>query len=153
MSTQLDLFGAAKVKVDVEKPEPRTKIRVGSRIAEVNLGEKRREALAKFFALLEELEGKDIWLGTCGGSGSHFWTRNLKLERLQVQKTDGVIVLWGRKEASVRIFTERVISLREQQYSGYTLWLLDFWNGFGEYPIDRYRPIGYVSLEIVRFKD
>lgn len=151
MTTQLRLFETAKV--EVEKPEPKTKIRVGSRAAQVNLARKRREALAKFLTLLKELEGKDIWLGSYGGSGSHFWLGNLKLERLQVQKMDGVIVLRGRKEACVRIFTDQVVALREQQYSGYTLWLLDFWNGFGEYPIDRYKPPGYVSLDIVRFKD
>jgi hypothetical protein len=64
-----------------------------------------------------------------------------------------VVVLWGRKDASVRIFTERIIDVREQEYQGYTLWLVDFWNGFAEYPIDPYRPSGYVSLQIARLKD
>ena len=55
--------------------------------------------------------------------------------------------------ASVRIFTDRVVNLRQQEYQGYTLWLLDFWNGTGEHPIYPYRPPGYTSLEIVRFKE
>ena len=93
------------------------------------------------------------------GARGHFWINNLKLDRLQVEgmtfgdKWPGVVVLRGRKDACVRIFTERVVSLRQQDYQGYTLWLLDFWNGWGEHPIDSYRPLGYEALNIVRFKD
>ncbi len=64
-----------------------------------------------------------------------------------------VVVLWDSRERNVRIFTDRVVDLWQQEHQGYTQWLLDFWNGFGEHPIDPYRPRGYVSLEIVRFKD
>jgi len=155
VTTQLDLFGEAKVE-EVEQP---TKVRVGKRSAQMNLRKKRREALEQLVLLLKELEGKTVYIGTYGGSHSHFWLNNLKLERLAVegllgsQKHPSVIVLWGRKGASVRIFTDQVLSLRQQDYQGYTKWLLDFWNGLGEYPIDPYRPKGYVSLDIVRFND
>ena len=155
MTTQLDLFEEAKVE-EIEQP---TKVRVGKRSARMNLRKKRREALEQLVPLLKELEGKTVYIGTYGGSHSHFWLNNLKLERLEVegllgsQNHPSVIVLWGRKGASVRIFTDQVISLRQQDYQGYTKWLLDFWNGLGEYPIDPYRPKGYVSLDIVRFND
>ena len=155
MTTQLDLFGEAKVE-EVEQP---TKVRVGKRSALMNLRKKRREALEQLVPLLKELEGKTVYIGTYGGSHSHFWLNNLKLERLAVegllgsQNHPSVIVLWGHKGASVRIFTDQVFSLRRQDYQGYTKWLLDFWNGLGEYPIDPYRPKGYVSLGIVRFND
>jgi hypothetical protein len=68
-------------------------------------------------------------------------------------KWPSVVVLRGRKEGCVRIFTDQVVNLRQQEYQGYTLWLLDFWNGWGEYPLDQYRPQGYDALHIIRFKD
>ena len=109
--------------------------------------------------VLDQIEGKGVYIGTCGGSGSHFWLNHLKLGRLKVEKGSfggdlpSVIVLWGSRGASVRIFTDQVVNLRQQEYQGLTMWLLDFWNGFGEYPLNPYRPKGYVSLHIVRFKD
>ena len=157
MKGQMALFEEAKV--EVEKPEPPTMVRIGKREARVPLYKKRREALEKLKALLAELEGKDIYVGFCNGARGHFWINNLKLARLKVDgltggdKLPSVVVLWGRNDACVRIFTERVVSLRQQDYQGYTLWLLDFWNGWGEHPIDPYRPLGYTSLDIVRFKD
>jgi len=133
VTTQLGLFEKAEVKV--EKPKPPTTVRLGARVAQIPLWKRRREALAALHALLDELEGK-------------------RVEKL-VGGNDlpSVVVLWGNREASVRIFTDQVVSLRQQEYQGYTLWLLDFWNGFGQHPLDPYRPKGYVSLEIVRFKD
>ena len=41
MTTQLDLFGGAKV--EVEQPEPMTEVRVGSRVVQIPLRRKRRE--------------------------------------------------------------------------------------------------------------
>ena len=157
MKGQMSLFEEAKI--ELEKPEPPTAVRLGRREARVPLYKKRREALEKLKALLNELEGKDVYISFCGGSRSHFWFNYLKLERLRVGSFTGrdkyptTLTLWGRKDACVRIFTDQVVSLRQQDYQGYTLWLLDFWNGWGEYPLDPYRPKGYTSLEIVRFKD
>jgi len=157
VTTQLGLFEKAEVKA--EKPKPPTTVRLGARVAQIPLWKRRREALAALHALLDQLEGKDVYVGTCGGAGSHFWLRHLKLGRLRVEKLVGgndlpsVVVLWGNREASVRIFTDQLVNVRQQEYQGYTLWLLDFWNGFGQHPLDPYRPKGYVSLEIVRFKD
>jgi hypothetical protein len=140
-------------------PEQPTAVRVGNRVAHIPLQKKRREALEQFLALLTELEGKDVYIGWCAGSRGHFWVNNLKVGRLQVEKfmggdkLPGALILRGMKEASVRIFTSQVIALRQQDYQGYTLWLLDFWNGWGEHPIDQWKPPGYDSLHIVRFKD
>jgi hypothetical protein len=148
-----------KAKVEVSKPEPRTPVHVGSRIAEIPLRKRRKEALEKLMPILEQLEGKDIYIGSYWTSHNHFWVNHLKLGRLKLETFKGgnnlpaVIVLWGSRDASVRIFTDQLVAVREQEYSGYTLWLLDFWNGFGEHPIDPYRPTGYVSLDVVRFKD
>ena len=156
MTTQLGLFG--KAEVEGKQPEPRTRVQVGTRIAQVPLRKRRREALQRLMEVLEQLEGKDVYISTYGGAHNHFWLHNLKLGRLKVERFRGgdnmpsVIVLWGNRGASVRMFTDQVVNLREQEYGGYTVWLVDFWNGLGEYPIDPYRPKGYVSLDIVRFK-
>jgi hypothetical protein len=48
-----------EVKVEVEKPEPPTTVRIGKREARVPLYKKRREALEKLKTLLAELEGKE----------------------------------------------------------------------------------------------
>ena len=156
MSTQLDLFRQATVEVE----EPRTEVRLGSRTRHVNLRQKRREALKEFLDLLADLEGKDVYIGAYGGHGSNYWVDNLKLGRMQVERpvfgdkeVPSVIVLRGNRAGSVRIFTEHVYGLRRQEYFGYTLWLLDFWNGFGEYPIDPYRRPGCDSIHIKRFND
>ena len=158
MSTQLDIF--AQADVEVIEPEPKTAVRLGSRERRVNLAKKKREALKEFMELLGDLEGKDIYVGAYGGHGSHYWVDNLKLGRLRVElpmfvdkEVPSVIILRGNRDGVVRIFTERVFALRRQEYFGYTLWLLDFWNGFGEYPIDPYRRPGCDSIHIRRFKD
>lgn len=157
MSTQLDIFKQAEV--EVTKPE-RTEVGLGSRKARVNLAKKRRETLEKLMGLLAQLEGKDVHIGAYGGHGSHYWVDKLKLGRMRIElfqcfdeKVPSVIVLRGNRSGMVRIFTDRVVGLRCQEYFGYTLWLLDFWNGFDKYPIDRYRQPGYSSLSITRFKD
>ena len=156
MSTQLDLFKEAKV--EVKQPEPRTRVQVGTRVAQVPLRKRRREALQRLMEVLDQLEGKNVYISAYGGAHSHFWLHNLKLGKLKVERFRGgdnmpsVIVLWGNRGASVRIFTDQVVNLREQEYEGYTLWLVDFWNGPGEHPINLYRPKGSVSLDIVRFK-
>lgn len=156
-STQMNLF--EEIEVDLTKPEPRTAVRVGNSIAEIPLRKRRREALKKLMPILDQLEGGDIYISSYNGAGSHFWLNYLKLSRLQVDPMLGgdglpsVLVLWGRKEASVRIFTDRIVNVREQEYQGLTQWLIDFWNGFGEHPIDKYKPKGYVSLNITKFKD
>jgi len=157
MPTQLSIFEEAGV--EVTQPEPKTAVRLGTRERHVNLAKKRREALKEFMGVLAELEGKDVYIGAYGGHGSHYWADDLKLGRMTVESVFGdkevpsVIVLRGSRESSVRIFTDRAYALRHQEYFGYTLWLLDFWNGFGEYPIDPYHPPGCDSLHIKRFND
>jgi len=157
VTSQLSLFG--ETRVEVRAPEKPTLVRVGKRAAEIPLYRRRREALTKLMATLRQLEGKDIFIGWCGGGAGHFWLNHLRLGRLQVETFDGgdklpiVIHLWGQRDASVRIFTDQVVDLREQDCFGYTLWLVDFWNGFSQHPINPYRPGGYQSLEIARFKD
>lgn len=60
MTTQLDLFGEAKVTV--EDPEPMTEVKLGHRSAQIPLRKQRKEALARLMEILAELEGKDIYL-------------------------------------------------------------------------------------------
>jgi len=161
MTTQLDLFGEAKVKV--EEPEPMTALRVGNRTIQIPLRRKRREALTKLMGILAELEGKDIWVGSYAAGGRHFWLDNLKLPKLKLDfhpirfRTDhnyipSVIVLWGSRSAQVRIFTNYLVAVREQEYQGYWHYLLDFRNGLWEHPIDTYYS-HYACLTITRFKD
>lgn len=160
MTTQLDLFGEAKVSV--AEPEPMTTVRVGSRVAQIPLHKKRREACNRLMEILEELEGKDVHIGSYEAGGRHFWLDYLKLPRLKLDwyppgrlskgYIPSVIVLWGSRSAQVRIFTDYLVAVREQEYQGYTHWLLDFRNGFWESPIDNYRS-HYACLTITRFKD
>ena len=161
MAGQLGLFEEAKVTV--AEPEPMTKVRVGSRVAQIPLRKKRREALKRLMEILAGLEGKDIHIGSYDAGGRHFWLDNLKLPQLQLEwhptryKDDqnyipGVIVLWGSRSACVRIFTDYLVAVREQEYQGYFHYLLDFRNGFWQSPIDNFRS-HYACLHITRFKD
>ena len=157
----LDLFNEAKV--EIEKPEPKTVVRLGKREARVPLRKQRREAIAQLVDILADLEGKDIHIGSYDAGGRHFWLDNLKLPRLQLEwhpirhKSDqtyipSVIVLWGNRSACVRIFTDYLVAVREQEYQGYWHYLLDFRNGFWQSQIDNYRS-HYACLHITRFKD
>ncbi len=151
--------------VTVEEPEPMTKVKLGRYSALIPLRKMRREALAKLMEILEQLEGTDIHIGSYNAGGRHFWLNCLKLPRLRLEfhpmmyrdkwdskYTPQVIVLWGNRGASVRIFTDYLVDVREQEYQGYWLWLLDFRNGFWESPIDDFRS-HYACLTITRFKD
>jgi len=159
VTTQLGLFGDTKI----EEPEPMTEVRLGHRAAQYPLRKKRREAIAKLLEILEQLEGKDIHVGSYEAGGRHFWLDNLKLPRLKVDfhpypitkpgdYTPGVIVLWGNRSAQVRIFTDYLVAVREQEYQGYWLYLLDFRNGFWNSRLDEFRS-HYACLQITRFKD
>ena len=161
MTDQLDLFHEAKVSV--AEPEPMTPFRVGSRLIQIPLHKKRREALARLMEVLAELEGKDIYIGSSDAGGRHYWLDNLLLRRLQLQYypfrfknaidyIPSVVVLWGSRSGQVRIFTNYLVAVREQEYQGYTDWLLDFRNGTWEYPIDKYY-CHYACLTITKFKD
>jgi len=160
-TTQLDLFQEAKV--EIEKPEPMTEVRLGKRSAQIPLRRQRRAALARLMEILTELEGKDIYIGSYDAGGRHYWIDNLLLRRLQLtyhpyrykDDTDyipSVIVLWGSRSAQVRIFTEYLVDVREQDYQGYWHYLLDFRNGFWESPIDKFRS-HYSCLQVTRFKE
>jgi hypothetical protein len=159
MVGQLDLFDGVKLA----EPDPTTTVRLGHKTAQIPLRKQRREATKRLMELLEELEGKDIHIGSYDVGGRHFWLDNLKLPRLQLEchpiklKSDqnyipSVIVLWGSWSAQVRIFTDYLIAVREQEYQGYWHYLLDFRNGFWENPIDNFRS-HYACLHITRFKD
>jgi hypothetical protein len=156
VTTQLDLFGGAKV--EVKEPESVTTVRLGKREAHIPLKKRRREAIRRFLELLGELEGKDIWIGSYEAGGRHFWIDNLKLPRLQVERLSfgsdipSVIVLRGSRGAHVRIFTDFLVAIREQEYFGYWHYLLDFRNGFWESRIDNFRS-HYACLTITNFKD
>ena len=156
----LDLFQEAKV--EIEKSEPMTEVKLGHRSARVPLRKQRRAALAKLMDILADLEGKDIYIGSCD-AGNHYWLDNLKLQRLQLDyypfhlRDDtsfipSVVVLRGSRSACVRIFADYLVDVRTQEYQGYWHYLLDFRNGFWESPIDNFRS-HYACLHITRFKD
>ena len=147
---QLGLFSEEEVR----PAEPMTRVSLGRKSAQTPLRTRRREATARLKEVLASLEGKDILVSYCGGSHSHWWFDRLKLSRLKVDwglfggDTPGVVVLWGAKtggkQQNIRIFLNQLVNVREQD----RYWLIDFWNGFGDYPIDEYKPIGYESIVI-----
>ena len=117
--TTLDLF--SETNVSVAEPEPMTLVRVGTRVAQIPLRKKRREALTRLMEILAELEGKDIHIGSYDAGGRHFRLGNLKLPRLQLEfhpyrfKGDNdyipsAIVLWGSRSAQLRIFPVGIFS-------------------------------------------
>jgi len=158
--TTMSLFG--ETSVEEQKLDPMTTVQVGSRVAQIPLHKKRRKACYRLMEILAELEGKDIHIGSYDAGGRHYWIGNLKLPRLKLdwyppgRHTRGyipsVIVLWGSRSAQVRIFTDYLVAVREQEYQGYWLYLLDFRNGLWEHPIDNYRS-HYACLTITKFKD
>ena len=159
MAGQLSLFEGVKV----EEPEPMTEVKLGRRSVQIPLRRKRREALTRLMEILTELEGKDIYIGSYDAGGRHYSVDNLLLRRLQLEyhpfkfKDDfnyipSVIVLWGSRSGQVRLFTNYLVAVREQEYMGYYHYLLDFRNGFWEHPIDNYYS-HYACLTITRFKD
>jgi len=112
---------------------------------------------------LKELEGKDIYISSYDTGGRHYWVNNLLLRRLQLEYfpfrykdsidyIPSVIALWGSRGGQVRIFTDYLVAVREQEYQGYWHWLLDFHNGLWQHPIDNSRS-HYACLTITRFKD
>ncbi len=155
MSRQLGLFEEATAKLEV--PDPPTTVRLGNHQVQVPLRRQRRQAVTRLLELLKELEGKDIHIGSYEAGGRHFWLDNLKLPRLQLEyhpneDIPGVVVLWGSRGAYVRIFTDYLVAVREQEYMGYWHYLLDFRNGFWQSPVDNYRS-HYACLTITRFKE
>jgi len=157
-ANQISLFGGVKL----EEPEPTTPLRVGNREIQIPLRKRRREACNRLMEILEELEGKDIHISSYHAGGRHFNLNDLKLPRLKLDYyppdrlsqgyIPSVIVLWGSRSASVRIFTDYLVAVREQEYQGYWLYLLDFRNGFWEHPIDNYYS-HYACPTITKFKD
>ena len=154
---QLGLFDTVE-KRDYQI-ERRTAVRLGRRAAQVSLKKRRREAWRKLREVLEQLEGKDVLVSSCNGARSHFWTDNLLLRRLKVEfgwgidkhNPPAVLVLWGGAQAKgmeqhIRLFLDQLWDVRTNDYGNYSQYLIDFWNGWGEYPFDQYRPQGYISL-------
>jgi len=160
VTKQLGLFEEAKV--EIEKPEPRTTVRLGKREALVPIRKQRREAIAQLKDILADLEGKDVYVGAYNAGGQHFWLDNLKIQKLQVENfpsgskageyLPSVIVLGGRRNACVRIFTDYLVAVRTQEYQGYWHYLLDFRNGFWQSPVDNFRS-HYACFHITKFKD
>jgi len=60
MTGQLDLFDGVKLA----EPEPTTTVRLGRKTVQIPLRKKRREAIKRLMEILEELEGKDIYIGS-----------------------------------------------------------------------------------------
>jgi len=128
--------------------EPKTTVRLGTRSAEIPLRKRNKAAIMQLKEILLQLEGKDILISQYS---AYWWHQDLRLKRLQVEwfYNDGGFVLWGTKGAQVRVWAKRLYQVREQYYGdGKPYYLLDFWNGFGSSPIDRYYRGGYQCLHI-----
>ena len=161
MSTQLDLFKGTRVEVG--RIEPVQTVTLGKRSAKIPLQKQRRGAIARLIEVLTELEGKSVYVGSYDAGGRHFWVGNLKLDRLSldfyppIYKADpdhipGVIVMYGRRNACIRIFTDYLVAVRTQEYMGFCHYLLDFRTVFCQTLIDNLRS-HYACLHITRFKD
>lgn len=158
MTTQLDLFEGVKIA----EPEPMTEIGLGKHSVRIPLRKQRREACNRLMLILEELEGKDVHIGSYHAGGRHFQLDNLKLPRLRLDwyppgrgtldYIPHVIVLWGSRNAQVRIYTDYLVAVREQEYMGYWHWLLDFRNGFYDNTLNQFKS-HYACLTITKFKD
>jgi len=81
MPSQIGLFEGVKL----DEPEPTTTVRLGRKTVQIPLRKRRREAINRLMEILEELEGKDIYIGSYDAGGFHFWLDNLKLPRLQLE--------------------------------------------------------------------
>lgn len=167
---QVSFFGGT-TGVELEEPEPVTEVRVSEhshRSARLPLRKVRREAICKLLEVLKGLEGQTIYVEVDPGSRGHFWLNKLRLDRVKVQTPywmkrgdeeppqyygAPVIILWGNRNASIRIDSARLWNVRTQEYFGYTSYLVDFWNGFAQNPIDQYKPWGYDCLHLVKLKD
>jgi hypothetical protein len=156
LTGQLDLFSGVKL----DEPEPTTRLTVGRRAIQIPLRRQRRQALSRLVEILQELEGRDIWISSYDAGGRHFWLHHLKLPRLSLEfypmRGDSkwlpsVIVLRGSRNAEVRIFTDYLVAVREQEYQGCWLYLLDFRNGLWGHRIDQHYS-HYACLHITRFK-
>ena len=131
---------------------PKTIVRLGTRSAQIALKKRRKEATTKLKAILAQLEGKDILVSQyC----DYWWYSSLRLSRLKVdwslsdRELPSVVILRGTRGASIRIFLDRLYQLREQCYNdSKPYYLLDFWNGFWQSPIDQYKRGGYQCLHI-----
>ena len=65
---QMDLFDGVKIV----EPEPTTTVKLGRKTVQIPLRKKRREAVNRLMEILEELEGKDIYIGSYDVGGRHF---------------------------------------------------------------------------------
>ena len=70
--------------IEVREPDPMTTVQVGNRVAQIPLRKRRREACNKLMEILQQLEGKDIHIGSYDAGGRHYWVQNLKLPRLKL---------------------------------------------------------------------
>jgi len=60
MTIQRTLFDDVKL----EAPEPTTTVRLGPKSVQIPLRKRRRKAVERLMEILEELEGKDIYIGS-----------------------------------------------------------------------------------------
>ncbi len=155
MTGQLDLFRGLKL----DEIEPTTELVVRKKTVRIPLRRRRRQALTRLLQILKELEGKDVWISTYDAGGRHFWIQNLKLQRLSVESfpmklgdpnwLPSVIVLKGRRNAEVRIFTDYLVAVRKQTYQRCCQYLLDFRNGLWEHRIDQWHS-HYACLHLTK---
>jgi len=58
--------------IEVTEPDPMTTVRVGSRVAQIPLHKRRWEACNKLMEILQQIEGKDIHIGSYDAGGRHY---------------------------------------------------------------------------------
>jgi len=141
---QLDLLDKEEGQ-DLDKG---TVIRLGNHSARIFTRNKNAEARQKLKDVLTQLEGKDILISQyC----DYWWYSDLRLKRLHVEwfHEDSGLVLWGAGGAQVRIFWLKSLCNFREQYSGNNkpYYLLDYWNGFENEPIETYHRGGYQCLQ------
>jgi len=144
---QLSLLDSAeKQKYEVDRG---TTVKLGKRAVRVFTRKRHREAINQLKQTLGRLEGKDILVSQ---HSDYWYYQNLRLGKLHAEwfHDDSGLVLWGTKGAQVRILSLKFLyNFREQHYgNGQPYYLLDFWNGFGAEPLEKYHRGGYQCLQI-----
>jgi len=144
---QLSLLKKTETKqYDVDKG---TVVKLGRHTTRVFTRRRNKEAIERLKEILSQLEGKDVLISQhC----DYWWYQDLRLKKLGAQwfHDNSGLVLWGTKGAEVRILWLKFLyNFREQYYgNGKPYYLLDFWNGFRNEPLNNYYRGGYQCLQI-----
>ena len=140
---QLDLLDKEE-KQDLDKG---TVVRLGNHSTRIFTRKKNAEARQRLKDVLTQLEGKDILISQyC----DYWFYSDLRLKKLHATwfHNNSGFVLWGTGGAQVRIiWLKSLCNFREQYNGDKPYYLLDYWNGFGSEPLERYHRGGYQCLQ------